>query len=58
MTSPWASTSTDATTFAKKDHPEPHRIFGPNYRMLMDIAPDGLNAVLDEEGFVRYIDFY
>ncbi|KAE8320519.1 peptidase inhibitor I78 family-domain-containing protein [Aspergillus sergii] len=49
--------TSDVTTFAKKDLPQPHRIVKPGDMMTMDYKPERLNVHLDEKGTVHDVHF-
>ncbi|KAL4868335.1 hypothetical protein BDV12DRAFT_169808 [Aspergillus spectabilis] len=49
--------SSDATSFAKKDLPESHRILKPGSSMTMDHRPDRLNIHVDENDNVRDVNY-
>ncbi|KAL5341793.1 hypothetical protein BJX70DRAFT_395521 [Aspergillus crustosus] len=49
--------SSGATSFAKKDLPETHRILKPGSSMTMDHRPDRLNIHVDENDNVRDVNY-
>ncbi|KAB8077424.1 hypothetical protein BDV29DRAFT_168390 [Aspergillus leporis] len=49
--------TSDVTSFAKRDLPEPHRILNPGDMKTMDHKPDRLNVHLDESGTVHDVSF-
>ncbi|EAL90318.1 hypothetical protein KXW98_008685 [Aspergillus fumigatus] len=52
-----SDSTSDVTTFAKKDLPEHHRVLRPGDAMTMDHRPERLNIHLDEEDKVKDVHF-
>ncbi|KKK22719.1 hypothetical protein P175DRAFT_0555165 [Aspergillus ochraceoroseus IBT 24754] len=52
-----SESSSDETTFAKKDLPKIHRIVKRGEMMTMDHRPDRLNIYLDENDNVRDVNY-
>ncbi|GAD96628.1 conserved hypothetical protein [Paecilomyces variotii No. 5] len=47
----------DATSFAKKDLPQTHRVVKPGDMTTMDHNPDRLNIHVDDDGTVRDVKY-
>ncbi|KAI9376765.1 peptidase inhibitor I78 family-domain-containing protein [Aspergillus egyptiacus] len=52
-----SDSASDATSFAKKDLPESHRIVKPGDMMTMDHRPERLNIHVDENDNVRDVRY-
>ncbi|KAJ5086438.1 hypothetical protein NUU61_007745 [Penicillium alfredii] len=51
------SETSDATSFAKKDLPESHRVLKPGDMKTMDHKPERLNIHVDDDGTVRDVNY-
>ncbi|KAL3473799.1 hypothetical protein BJX99DRAFT_233063 [Aspergillus californicus] len=52
-----SETSSDDTSFAKKDLPESHRILKPGDGVTMDYKPERMNIHVDENNTVHDVRF-
>ncbi|KAL2872109.1 uncharacterized protein BJX67DRAFT_341531 [Aspergillus lucknowensis] len=52
-----SESSSDATSFAKRDLPESHRILRPGDFKTMDFKPERLNIHVDENDNVRDVNY-
>ncbi|GKZ18975.1 hypothetical protein AbraIFM66951_001935 [Aspergillus brasiliensis] len=49
--------SSDVTSFAKKDLPQQHRVIKPGDAMTMDMRPERMNIHVSEDGTVHNVTF-
>ncbi|KAL2004227.1 hypothetical protein VTN02DRAFT_5370 [Thermoascus thermophilus] len=49
--------TTDVTSFARRDLPESHRVIKPGDAVTRDYRPERLNVHVDEHGTVRDVQF-